>query len=206
MTELQSLTWPSLLAVLEGDLVERERAEHNETHGDPYWREAGRRIHELAGLLLRARQDIGDDDIADIVQGLLLQLQELEALRRLRETRSPESYLAVSLRNAANDLAKRGERERRAMARLGLEEAVNAIEQDAESEAEGAARLREELRRLAPSDRMLVAMRFWKGMGIHEIARELDEPYSRVAVRMFRLVRRLRDRLATPGPGQALKS
>lgn len=37
-------------------------------------------------------------------------------------------------------------------------------------------------------------MRFWENRTVADIARELKEPYSRVAVRLYRLIERLKRR------------
>jgi len=53
-------------------------------------------------------------------------------------------------------------------------------------------RLQSAVAALSPAERVLVRQRFWEGVSVADIARGLGEPYSRVAVRMFRLTRKLR--------------
>ena len=57
---------------------------------------------------------------------------------------------------------------------------------------------RRALRALSPSERRLLKMRFWDNLTVAQIADVLGEPYSRVAVRLFRLIQRLKNGLAPP--------
>jgi RNA polymerase sigma factor (sigma-70 family) len=62
-----------------------------------------------------------------------------------------------------------------------------------EEEEEKAARLRKALRNLSSADRQLLQMRFWRNMEIGQIAKTLELSYSATAVRLFRILRRLRE-------------
>ena len=99
------------------------------------------------------------------------------------------------IRNAANDLSRRERVERTSLGRLQLEALLEAAEHVAEKQDERIAALRKELLLLRPADRTLLRLRFWKKLSFAQIAEELQVPYSTVAVRMFRLLRVLRERL-----------
>ena len=51
------------------------------------------------------------------------------------------------------------------------------------------------LESLSDNDRELLQMRFWRNMTIAEIAGQTGLSYSATAVRLFRILHRLRDRL-----------
>jgi RNA polymerase sigma-70 factor (ECF subfamily) len=125
------------------------------------------------------------------VQTVLLKLQSRETLRRLRAARAPLGYLTTMLRSALVDQVRRNARDP-----VGLE--GDYVDVDTRSplaqmeDAREARRLYAALARLAPADRLLLDMRFWDGLSIGEMAEQMRLPYSTVAVRLFRIIRRLR--------------
>jgi RNA polymerase sigma factor (sigma-70 family) len=196
MTEPPSLTWSDLLARLRADLESRTGSPGGTD--DEVWRESRARIRGYAERVLAERPSIQPEDVDDIVQVVLLKLQLPRTLERLHAARSPLGYLVVMIRNAANDLARRRSAELESSTLLehaisGLEEIHWPLEKQ---QARGW--LAREIHRLKPAERALLYMRFWKGLQISRIAEEMDMPYSRVAVRLFRLIRKLESRSRSP--------
>ena len=131
-------------------------------------------------------------DAEDLAQNVMLDLQTSKLLDRLGDSSSPRSYLQVVLRNRARDLVRKKQREQD----LARERwAGPVVEERLEHDIYQAEALRTELRQLSVEDWDLVKLRFWEGLTIAEIAKRREEPYSRVAVRLFRLGKRLADRL-----------
>jgi len=135
-------------------------------------------------------------DVQDLVQNVLLKLQSLETMRRLHAARSVEGYLFVMLRNAANDLVRRRQIER--VIFRSLEDTVpeeQVVEHASVQTAENASVLGDALESLHAEERKLLEMRFWRNMSIADIARETEATYSNTAVRLFRILYKLRVQL-----------
>lgn len=186
------LPWPDLLGRLLTDLESRGGAPG--VSGDELWRELRKRVRECADRVLSERQSIRSEDIDDIVQAVLLKLQLPRTLARLQSVGSPLGYLVVMIRNSANDLARRGWVELESSA--SLEQAISGLEEIHGPLEKQQARgwLAREIRRLKPAERALLYMRFWQGLRIAQIADLMGVPYSRIAVRLFRLLRKLEGR------------
>jgi DNA-directed RNA polymerase specialized sigma24 family protein len=56
-------------------------------------------------------------------------------------------------------------------------------------------RLREALTFLRPEDLVLLRLRFWRGLSIQQIAGKNNLTYSATAVRLFRILKNLREKL-----------
>jgi RNA polymerase sigma-70 factor (ECF subfamily) len=182
------IDWPSLLQRLEGDLSRRGRPEETP---EPGWAEIARAIAFYAQVVLSRYPGLSHEDRDDLVQATLLKLQSRDTLQRLRAAGSPDGYVVVMLRNAAADLVRKRVREREGLERYYVEPPL--LEVIAEEEQIKAARLRAALLSLSPQERTLLKMRYWRGMSIGEIATELGISYSAAAVRMFRILHRLRE-------------
>jgi len=167
---------------------------------DGFWREVRNRLRQYAERVLSERPSIHPEDIDDIVQAVLLKLQSPQTLARLQAAQAPLGYLVVMIRNAANDMARRRSLEMESSAFLeqaisGLEEIHGPLEQQ---QARGW--LAREIRLLKPDEQALLYMRFWQGFQIAQIAQKMGVPYSRIAVRLFRLLRKLEGRYRAAGP------
>lgn len=156
---------------------------------------------DLRGRLLRmARLLVDAEHVDDVVQAVALKLQSVDALSRMRAARSPEGYAFMMVRNAGIDLDRRRWRAPVALPEAGGDAADTApgqhelLEQRVRGEE-----LEGILADLSDSERLLLHLRFWENLSIAEIAARLEIPYSTVAVRMFRLLRRLRPRLNASG-------
>lgn len=200
MEPISSLPWPDLLGRLLRDLESRIDAPG--VSGDELWRELRARVRECAERVLAERHSLHLEDIDDIVQAVLLKLQLPRTLARLQAAQSPLGYLVVMIRNAANDLARRSWVELESS--TFLEQAISGLEEIHGPLEKQQARgwLAREIQLLKPAERALLYMRFWQGLRIVQIAEKLGVPYSRVAVRLFRLLRKLEGRGATAAPSR----
>ena len=198
---LDTLPWPDLLRRLHADLEARSRP-HGPVRDEEAWHELRIRVRKHAEQALSRRQNIPDLDIDDIVQSVLLKLQSSQSLDRLRAAKFHVGYLIVMVRNAANDLTRRRTLESESVTILerAIREPEGVYQHLAQQQAWQA--LARELGRLSSSEKALISMRFWQDLRISDIAKNLGLPYSRVAVRLFRLLRRLEKRMqAAGGPG-----
>ena len=135
-------------------------------------------------------------EIDEVVQRTILKLQSRTALERLSQSRAPLAYLRGLIRFVVLDDLRGSEG---TVPLTGLEEADPAGTPEAPAHQTLAhLPLRRALRALSPSERRLLKMRFWDNLTVAQIADVLGEPYSRVAVRLFRLIQRLKNGLAPP--------
>lgn len=182
--------WADLIARLEVEVQHRPRRQEPNADTDSAWEDVRQRLHRIARLLA------APGDVDDVVQTVLVKLQSAESLARLRAARSPEGYAVVMVRNAAVDAVRRRSAVTTATDRIEEQPGSaprpdEVLDRRARSEA-----VRTVLDELEDSERLLLNLRFWEDLSIAEIARRFGMPYSTIAVRMFRLLRRLRDRLA----------
>lgn len=179
--------WDELLGSLEADLVRRGASERDH----PAWLLLGEQIAQLARVLVR-RYDAWSVDPEDVTQEVLLGLYSLPAIRRLRAARSADGYLAVVVKNRVLDELRRN----RSLWR-GAVEWEQVQSQSPDLPADVLVTLHEMLDELSEEDWELIRMRFWQDLTIEEIADRLDVKYSTASVRLFRLLRKLRDRFKT---------
>ena len=188
-------SWDDLLFRLENDLRARESADPLSFLDDEAWEIAAQLLRSRARILAFSHPGLQPADVEDLVQGVLLKMQSAVTIRRVRAARSTEGYVFVMLRNAAHDLVRRRQLERNLFS--PLEEGVDepALEPRYVEQTEAASVIGEVLQSLGDSDRELLQMRFWRNMTIAEIANETGISYSTTAVRLFRILHRLRDQL-----------
>jgi RNA polymerase sigma-70 factor, ECF subfamily len=191
---MPGLDWRELLERLEADL-ERQKASPAYQRDQDAWESLEHAMRALSQYLRGPRWQMSPDEIEDALQQVLLKLQSLETLRRLRSAGNAEGYVAMMLKNAAVDILRQRERERKLFVPMEAELAEQNVAQAPTLSPEQKARLREELRLLSPDDRALLRMRFWKNMSIAEIARATGLTYSAAAVRLFRILHRMRAHL-----------
>jgi RNA polymerase sigma factor (sigma-70 family) len=185
-----AVAWRDLLPRLEDDL-RRARQEGDAIRDDVAWEMARRRVQDIVNAV--ARRFSVSENSEDLVQDLMLSLQSSDMLRRMRLAGSPEGYLYVVIRNRTLDAARRRGRDLRLQSPLVDEPSTDDVH-EGDSEQTGAA-LRHAIRDLSVEERQLLRLRFGRGWSIAAIAEHRGEPYSRVAVRIFRLLRRLRVKL-----------
>jgi RNA polymerase sigma factor (sigma-70 family) len=193
------LTWHELVRRLQADATAPDFGKYPPERDESVWQEVRARVGRLArlaGLHLQLSQSDADD----LAQGVMLDFQTTDLLRRLEESVTPAAYLFSCLRNRARDLVKRKDREVALLGAAAQELVAESLDGDAAGGNEsGLAALNEALRRLSREDLELIKLRFWKGLSIRSIAQRRSEPYSRVAVRLFRLRRRLAASLGKAG-------
>jgi RNA polymerase sigma factor (sigma-70 family) len=112
-----------------------------------------------------------------------------EIFRSMANPRLPEAYLQAMLRNMALTHLRRRLVEKRALEALAR---IRQAEQAAILPPEDLEQLHRELFRLSDDERELLRQRFWQELTIQEIASRAGISYSAAAVRIFRLVRKLR--------------
>ncbi len=184
MSDAESLAWHQLIARVKADLA--AGAPHRDEEA---WRELAVRIQRLARLAsLSSESSVASAE--DLAQELLVEIQTTRLIDQLAASHSPTAYLMTKLRNRGLDLVRKRLRSESALARFPrpLQPDDEGTDEDRDDlyEALGA-----RLRKLQREERELLRQRFWQGLSIREIADHRQEPYSRVAVRLFRLIRRL---------------
>lgn len=186
-----ALTWSELIQRLQQDVV--RRAASATSRDEQAWQEIDARVRRYARIVTSQTRSVGDED--EIAQEVMLRLQSPAALQRMMAAGSPEGYLFVMVRNQAVSLLRDHGRSRSLLTALRplLRSSSLPTEEDGLQRLEA---LEQELRRLTDEERHLLEMRFWKGLSIVEIAKRTNAPYSRTAVRIFRLLRRLRARIS----------
>lgn len=188
--------WEALVPRLEADLQARELPQLTSLLDDDAWETAVQLLRSCARVLMFSHSGLRQEDVDDIVQNVLVKLQSTVTMRRLRAAGSAEGYIVVMLRNAANDLVRRSQREKALLSTLGDKSAIEpALEPDYVLQTEEASVLAKALESLTEADRALLKMRFWRNMSIADIATENGMSYSATAVRLFRILHRLRDRM-----------
>jgi RNA polymerase sigma factor (sigma-70 family) len=188
--------WTELLARLEFDLQARA-ADQTAATDEEAWRTMAQVLWSRARVLAFSYSGLQPADVQDLVQSVLLKLQSTTTMRRLRAARSIEGYLFVMLRNAANDLVRRRQLERTLFRSLEEQEPEDrpVLQPKYVKNAEDVSVLGNALESLNNDDRQLLQMRFWRNMSIAEIAIETRTSYSTTAVRLFRILYRLRVQL-----------
>jgi RNA polymerase sigma factor (sigma-70 family) len=127
----------------------------------------------------------------DLVQQTVVKLLESpKGLAQLDPALSPEAYLQTALRNTARDLARRKVLALKALKLLARERGV--IGQQEPKTNNRLLKLAEKFDSLSEEQQILLRMRFWEGLSLGEIAKRRGESYSAVAVRVFRLLEKLR--------------
>lgn len=188
--------WAVLVPRLEADLQAREPPQFTSHLDDVAWETAAQLLRSRARVLMFSHSGLRQEDVEDIVQNVLVKLQSIVTMRRLRAAGSAEGYIVVMLRNAANDLVRRRQREKALLSTLGDELAIEpASEPDYVLQTEEASVLTKALESLTEADRALLKMRFWRNMSIADMAAENGMSYSATAVRLFRILHRLRDHM-----------
>jgi len=198
--------WKDIIARLELELESRGKSAKTETIYQQAWYEVYALLQQYGEVLLKVEhRDISAEDMEDIVTETLLKLQSAATLRRLRLAGSPRGYLLRMMRNACVDFKRRTRRERELLRLFDATSISEASEQATEAADSPLVRLREEFKLLSEDEQELLRMRFWDGMTIREMAEKTGTSYSATAVKLFRVLRRLRDRLLEDG-GSWLRS
>ena len=188
-------SWIRLVPRLEADLLARTSG-NVLAKDDGAWEAAASLIRFQARILARSLS-LNRDSLDEIVQEVLLKMQSPETLLRLRRAGSTTGYVAVIIRNAGIDRIRKQQKGQEVEVLLTEDFPVIMFEEDLPAQ-EQAAELQLALQSLRADERALLEMRFWESLSIAEIATKLGITYSAAAVRLFRILRKLRERLGTP--------
>jgi RNA polymerase sigma-70 factor (ECF subfamily) len=185
--------WESLLARLDDDLEARSRGDISNTD-EAAWEEVQRRVLRYSHML-SSRAQLEPDTATEIAQEILIKLQNPVTLRRLKAAGAPDGYLFVIVRNQVLDTIRRNRKTVSTEVPL-TEELISAYEIRQEpARIEKREQLEIALQSLRSDDRALLHMRFWQELGIAQIAERTGLKYSAVAVRLFRILKNLREKL-----------
>jgi RNA polymerase sigma-70 factor (ECF subfamily) len=184
-------SWAALLPRLETDLSARATGDLGKD--DDAWKSVLQLLRAYGRALSRSFSSLRPDQIEDLVQETLLKMQSPRTMKRLKLSGSPAGYVAVMMRNAATDLIRRQQRGREVEIDLIDELHLTDTADVQVVSSDRSERLQKALLLLNPGERALLQMRFWRGLSIAQIAEELGLSYSATAVRLFRILHRLRD-------------
>jgi len=173
--------------------VQRRSVSPERPSDDAAWSDLRSRLDRIARIL------VDEEFVDDLVQAVALKLQTAETLARMRASGSPKGYAFMMMKNAGID-----QRRQRFREPASLEITYDAPDPTPMQEQLLVGQAQRDqikvlLDQLTDSDRLLVTLRFWDNLSIAEIALRLKLSYSNAAVRMFRLLRRLRSQLETEG-------
>lgn len=186
MTGHDALDWRRLVARLRIPAPGRPALSREE---ESAWDDLRRRVLRLAQLSIRWYHGLTLDDVDDVALDVTAKLLEPAVLRRLQEATSPAAYIVRALKNRAANLSAA----RRAHAVLLETFAVQA--QGSPASVDLGEPLARALGELSREDLSVIRDRFWGDVSIAEMARTRGISYSAMAVRIFRLINRLRRRL-----------
>lgn len=185
--------WQALAARLERDIRWRLDAPEVGSEDEEGWRLLRERVRAYAGVILDRLDASWRLAVEDVVQEVVLRLQAPERLARLRVARAPAGYVAALIHNTALNLVRRVPPLVKGPGALDLHSADEAGETAPDpDELVLASQIYEGL---SPAERQLVELRFWDDFSVQEIADRLGITYSAAAVRLSRLLRRLRREL-----------
>jgi len=180
--------WASLLTAMAEDLRQARDSPHD--RDEPLWQEIRRRLLAHA-LYLERGSTAARADVDDVVQNVLVKLQRPEVLNELLRKRAPGGYIAIMVRNALIDVIRHHQRDQSSLDRYRHDYSSSSEEDAEEDDEQRLSQLRRIVSRLPLDDQALLRERFWKNMSIKAMAESAGVKYSTVAVRLFRLLRRL---------------
>jgi RNA polymerase sigma factor (sigma-70 family) len=188
--------WADIIERLKADLKAREAGAPDAALDDEAWEIAAGLLRFSTRILAFRFPGLQQADIDDLAQKTLVKLQSLETLRRLDAAGSIEGYIFVMLRNAANDLARRRQFEEFHFKSLHEKRTAEpSAEAGYIQQSEHESVLAAALEMLSQEEREVLRMRFWSNKSIAEIAAQTNMSYSATAVRLFRILHRLRKQL-----------
>ena len=185
------MTWEDLIDRLERDLLARQNPDRPGSRDEEAWRIAADLLDRRGRALLRAQLNLSPDEMDDVIQDVLLKLQSLDTMRRVRAARFPEGYLVVMMRNGARDRLRRRSVARDLMIELAVYDPADTAEEIPRVVGDRYRRMRTVLASFSDEDRKLLHMKFWRDMTIQNTAEILNISYSAAAVRLFRVLKKL---------------
>ncbi len=194
--------WDALFARIEKDVQLRSQSPGSPSLDEKAWDLLERHLRRIAHTLHRSGS-LRLMDLDDIVGETLLKLQSPETIKRVRAAGSLEGYLVVMVRHAAIDLLRHEQRQRTALAEIAYQQSLGSEKVEMVITLAESDPLDQVLGRLSADERYLIKLRFWKKLGIQEIADRTGLSYTAAAVRLFRIMRKMRDlyrQLGFPDP------
>jgi RNA polymerase sigma factor (sigma-70 family) len=184
--------WESLIARIEKDALLRGQSPGSPSLDEKAWDLLERHLRRIA-LSLRRSGLLSLMDLDDLVGETLLKLQSLDTIQRVKAAGSVQGYLVVMMRHAALDLRRQEQRQRAALAEVTYQQSTASPQVEMVITITEPALLDQVLAKLSTEERYLVKLRFWRKMGIQEIADRSGLSYTAAAVRLFRIMRKMKD-------------
>ncbi|HXL22347.1 MAG TPA: sigma-70 family RNA polymerase sigma factor [Candidatus Dormibacteraeota bacterium] len=194
--------WDALFARIEKDVQLRSQSPGSPSLDEKAWDLLERHLRRIAHSLRRSGL-LRLTDLDDIVGEALLKLQSPDIIKRVRVAGSVEGYLVVMMRHAALDLRRHEQRQQTALAEIAYQHSLPSQQVATVITFVESDPLDQVLAKLSADDRYLVKLRFWKKLGIQEIADRTGLSYTAAAVRLFRIMRKMKDlyrQLGFPDP------
>lgn len=180
--------WRAWLSALHHDVAAGRNG-----HDNPAWSAIADRVRSLASAVLSS-EGAWSIDPGDVAQDVLLRLASPGTLRRVCESDAPEAYVLTIIRNRVRDEMRSDPPSRWSPWDDHGREGVT-LETDTLSIDEQLA-LEHLLAELSEDEWELIRLRFWEDRTIRDVAEELGISYSAAGVRLFRLLHKLRTKLA----------
>lgn len=171
-------------------IAELLRGDPPGTHPD--WPRLAEHVRRTAAIVLR-RYDVRWIDPDDVAQDVLVRLYASSAHERWKASGSVDRYLFVMVRNRILDELRR--------ARIWSGRSADEVDMldptlvNPELSLDQQIAIDEALDGLSPDEYALIRLRFWEDKSVQEIADQLGLTYSAASVRLFRLLRKVRERL-----------
>src|SRR5690242_6176115 len=156
---------------------------------DPLYREHGRSLYAYLAWSVGDRA-VAEDLLADVFERALRHRRRFDVRRG-----SERTWLYAIAVNRVRDHMRRAASEGRALERLRSEASLAAVAAGRLHESSIAGDLDEALDTLTHDERQVIALRFGADLTVEQVARALDEPRTAVEGRLYRALRRLRERL-----------
>jgi RNA polymerase sigma factor (sigma-70 family) len=190
----EKINWHKLIARLEADLRARDGKAAEHDRDDAAWKTLTAYLGTIGRAALRKRYTVlSESDISDILQNVLVKLQSLDTLRKIKLAGSPLGYLFVMLNNETIDYirSRRNAGSFAAEYQDGLADnykLLQTIEYDRQARSELFRKIK-----LSAEDLELIKMKFIDDCTIAEMAARKKTTYSAMAVRLHRLMSRIKN-------------
>jgi RNA polymerase sigma factor (sigma-70 family) len=206
-TKLDRAAWQQLAKSLLADVQARSSGRYVRSPESPHiWAEFRAVLASGAQAIRQLDARASDEDLEDVIHGEVLRLLSPPRAAALEAVTDPYAYFATVLSRRYLDLSRDRTRQGRAAERAEAESPSGPDEQeregdaleelaDAETRAMRIDRLRNALGLLRHEDQLLLQAIYWRGESLGDVARRLGIKPSTLAVRLFRVRRRLRETL-----------
>lgn len=173
---------------------DRGKSEDSESYEET-WKELRSLCKKRINNLARNESKITSDDKDDIVQDIMLHLQNHKTIELVLRAGSIDGYVSTIIFNQFRDLRRIAYRKHNLETGYSWEmpsESEIDIRKYSIIELTRQAMLRNALEHLSEEEKALIYERFWEGYTFKEMADSRNEKYSTIAVRLFRILEKLR--------------